>query len=217
MFFQDIFKLFINQAKFIFNILIFSTIEDEAKLSGHKITNIFSQTAASIRTAMQSTQGVTFSTSFSTILDTDKVALQNFINELRNDIPAEQAFANTMREASVAAQQYAQNTNLATLDVNKFVAQQKMAEVSSLAQGKSLGNIKTLLNEYNSSLSATANGVTNCGLKQTDFVNSVGQSNSILGKYLTGLNGANASMKGYIGTLIASKAATIGSSSSPSG
>ena len=122
----------------------------------------------------------------------------------------EQAFANTMREASVAAQQYAQNTNVASLSVDNFVTQQKMSQVSSLAQGKSLGNIKTLLNEYNSSLSATANGVTNCGLKQADFVNSVGQSNSILGKYLTGLNGANASMKGYIGTLIASKAATIG-------
>lgn len=122
----------------------------------------------------------------------------------------EQAFANTMREASVSAQQYVQNTNVASLSVDNFVTKQKMAEVSSLAQGKSLGNIKTLLNEYNSSLSATANGVTNCELKQADFVKAVGQSNSVLGKYLSGLNGANASMGGYIGTLIASEAATIG-------
>lgn len=190
--------------------MIFSTIEDEATLSGHRITNIFSQVASSIRTALSSTQGVSFGSSFTASLTNDQIALQNFINELGRGIPMEQAFANTMREASVAAQQYAQNTNVASLSVGNFVTQQKMSQISSLAQGKSLGNIKTLLNEYNSSLSATANGVTNCGLKQADFVNSVGQSNSILGKYLTGLNGANASMKGYIGTLIASKAATIG-------
>ena len=190
--------------------MIFSTIEDEATLSGHRITNIFSQVASSIRTALSSAQGVSFGSSFTASLTNDQIALQNFINELARGTPMEQAFANTMREASVAAQQYAQNTNVASLSVDNFVTQQKMSQVSSLAQGKSLGNIKTLLNEYNSSLSATANGVTNCGLKQADFVNSVGQSNSILGKYLTGLNGANASMKGYIGTLIASKAATIG-------
>ena len=190
--------------------MIFSTIEDEAKLSGHRITNIFSQTAASIRSALQSTQGITFSTGFSTQLNQDTVAVRNYIAALNSGVPAEQAFANTMREASVEAQTYVQSVNQATLSVENFERHQRMSGVTVLAQNKSLGNVKTLLNEYNSSLGATANGITSCGLKQADFVNSVSQSNSVLGKYLSGLNGTNASMKGYVGTLIASKAATIG-------
>lgn len=190
--------------------MIFSTIEDEARLSGHRITNIFSQSIKSIRETLQSTNKVDFDTKFNASLTQDTYALTNYKNALISGMSPQQAFANTMKEASLSAQQYALTTDIANFSVDAFTVKQKQAEISLLAQGKSLSNIKTLLNEYNSSLGVAANGVTNCGLKQTEFISAVGQSNSVLGKYLSNLNGAKGNIAGYVGSLIAAKVATVG-------
>ena len=191
--------------------MIFSTIEDDAKLSGQRITSAFDGIITSIKKTVKSTSGITFDIEFNKALKKDTQALSNYISELKKkNVTMEQAFANTMREASPEVQKYAQTTNTKNLDPNKFAEQQKQWQVSLLAQENSFKNIKTLLNEYNSSLNENSNGVTKCGIEQTNFVNAVGKSNSVLGKYLTGLNGTNATMKGYIGKLVASKIATIG-------
>lgn len=193
--------------------MIFSTIEDEAALSGHKITNIFSQTAASIRTALQQTQGISFNTGFNMCLNQDIVALTNFITAVRSGVPFEQAFANTMREASVAAQQYAQNTNLATLNVNNFIAQQKQAEITNLANGNTLNNLKnlnTLYNDYKYSLEDVSNGLTKCGLSQEEFLNAVKANNPEFAKWLKNLDGSERGLIDYAGQLVGATAKTIG-------
>ena len=78
-----------------------------------------------------------------------------------------------------------------------------MGAIATAAQDTSLGNVRTLLNEYNS-------GLANCGLTQEQFIQSVTQSNRNLGYYFTSLQGGEATMSGYVGTLISAKLATIG-------
>ena len=187
------------------NIGVFSTIEDEASLSGLKIKSIFSDVFNNINNlfSQKSTDTISFSDTFSQNLQLDVTALQKYQNAISNNINAQEAFNNTMTAASPSAQKLAQTVEITSDSIKTFTIQQKQAELSVLAQNKSLSNIHTLLNTYN-------NGLENLGLTQKQFVDSVGKSNSSLGKYLSGLNGANASMKGYVGSLIAGKAATIG-------
>lgn len=189
---------------------IFSTIEDEATISGKRVVNKFTAVKSQIDAIFQKANGVTFDTPFSDTLSSDRTALLAYRAEINNGATATDAFAKTMTTASTAAQELAKSGNVNIKAIADFTSQQKQSQVTILAQNKSLGNVRTLLNEYNSSLSETANGVTNCGLKQADFVNSVGQSNTVLGKYLTSLNGADATMGGYVSSLIKAKASTIG-------
>lgn len=189
--------------------MIFSTIEDESKTFGHKITNIFSQTAKSIKEILQSTQGIAFDDSFSTLLNNDRQCLINYRAEINNNIPQQEAYNRTMTTASLAAQNFAKNNEVNILGIQTFTKEQKALEITHLAQVKSLKNVKTLLNEYNTSLGETADGVTNCGLNQGDFVDSVGKSNSVLGKYLSGLKAGKATIGGYVGALVKAKVATI--------
>lgn len=120
----------------------------------------------------------------------------------------------TMREASVEAQNFANGLNAVKVaeeeleakiktTTDQYAYNQKMVELSSIAQNKSLGNVKSILNEYNSEMAET-------GLKQEDFIKSVSQSNPVLGKYLSNVETGKAKMSGYVGSLIAAKAATIG-------
>lgn len=108
-----------------------------------------------------------------------------------------------MSQASVAAQNFAKSTEITEESIASFTATQRKSEVATIAQNKSLSNVKVLLNEYNS-------GMKNCGLSQSDFISSVGESNAVLGNYLASLNGGKVSIFGYTGALIKSKAATIG-------
>ncbi len=183
--------------------MIFSTIEDEATLSGYKITNIFKQTAEAIK-------GISFSPDFNEQLEKDTSFLSDYISRLNNGDSPEKAFATTMQDASEAAKKYAKETKFAELNVKDFASQQKAAGVATIAQGKSLKNIKTLFNEYNSSLKESSDGVTACGLKQKDFVDAVSKGNASLGNYLQGLNGAKGSMTQYVVKLGLAKVATIG-------
>lgn len=119
-----------------------------------------------------------------------------------------------MREASVEAQNFANSLNVVKVakkelgakiktTTDQYAYNQKMVELSSIAQNKSLGNVKAILNEYNSEMTKT-------GLSQEDFIKSVSQSNPVLGKYLSNVETGKAKMSGYVGSLIAGKAATIG-------
>lgn len=182
--------------------MIFSTIEDEAALSGLRITSIF-------ESIQNSAQGIEFDDSFKSSLAYDTNALKLFKQEIDSGISKEQAFINTLSDASSQAQIYANEVNTDSFDTNKFIEKQRMAQVSSIAQNKSLKNSISLISEYNSSLKSGANGITSCGLKQKDFVNSIKESNTTLGNYLTNLNGSKGSILGYTGNLIKAKAATF--------
>lgn len=61
---------------------------------------------------------------------------------------------------------------------------------------KGVSNVKSIITEFNK-LGNNAEG-------QQAFAAAVGQTNQNLGKYLTGLNGASASMRGYAGELVTS-------------
>ena len=184
--------------------MIFSTIENEASSSGLKITSIFSNTAKNIRAIFSKgfTDTLSFDNSFSQSLTADETALLRYSLALKSKLSEQEAFNATMTKASTAAQEYARTVEITGASVSKFTTQQKMAELSLMAKNKSLTNIRAILNTYNTGLAET-------GLSQQQFVQSVGQSNVVLGRYLTGLNGAKASMTGYVASLVGTKAATI--------
>ena len=108
-----------------------------------------------------------------------------------------------LSNASAAAQVFGKKMIESGASVEDFVKQQKMSEVSLAAQSTRLSDVKNLFDEYNL-------GCKNTGLAQQDFVKAVGESNRVAGNYLSGLNGGQATMRGYVGSLIAAKAATIG-------
>lgn len=123
---------------------------------------------------------------------------------------AEEAFNATMRGASIEAQNFANSLNAVARSEEEaagaladFANQQAMSQVSMMAQNNSLSNVRLLLNEYNS-------GLQTCGLTQQQFIDSVAQSNSSLGRYLSNVSTGKATMVGYVGSLIAGKIATIG-------
>lgn len=108
-----------------------------------------------------------------------------------------------MRGASSAAQTYVQSMSFAALSTDTYGQQAKMAEIATMAQNKSFTSARSILNTYNTELSVV-------GLSSQQFTQSVAQGNPVLGRYLANVGVGNATMKGYVGTLIAAKAATIG-------
>ena len=87
--------------------------------------------------------------------------------------------------------------------IEDFIEQQKKSDIQLISQNKSLANVNSLIKEYNSGCKASR-------MSQADFAESVKSGNTILGNYLSGLNGANGTLKGYIAKLVGAKAATIG-------
>lgn len=146
---------------------------------------------------------MTFSSQFNSTLGSDTVAIQSYINAVNNGSTTTQAFEMHMRGASTAAQTYVQSMNFATLSTDAYVQQAKMAEIATMAQNKSFTSVRSILNTYNTGLSEV-------GLSSQQFIQSVAQANSVLGRYLANVGVGNATMRGYVGTLIAAKAATIG-------
>lgn len=188
--------MFFNNFQTVIISLIFTTIEDEARLSGLKIQNIFSK-------AFKKNTFIKFNSSFISSLQADETALLQYRLAIENGIPKTKAFSLTMAKASVEAQDFARSTEITGESLNKFTVNQKMSQLSLIAQNKKLGNVRTLLNEYNLDMK-------NCGLSQDQFIESVTKSNPVLGKYLSGIESGKATMRGYVGSLVAGKAATIG-------
>lgn len=146
--------------------------------------------------------GMVFSTTFNTSLQSDIMALTNFQNAIQSGMGYQEAFDATMRQASADAQLFTNSIWTATASVQDFEVQQRLAQVTTMAQCKSLVSAKSLIAEYN-------NNCVNVGSTQTEFINAIRQSNAGLANYLSGLNGANGSLGGYIGSLVRAKVATI--------
>lgn len=143
-----------------------------------------------------------FSTTFNTSLQSDIMALTNFQNAIQSGMGYQEAFNATMLQASENAQLFTNSIWTATASVQDFEVQQRLAQVTTTAQGKSLVTAKSLIAEYNSNC-------VNVGSTQTEFIGAIRQSNAGLANYLSGLNGANGSLGGYIGSLVRAKVATI--------
>lgn len=144
-----------------------------------------------------------FSESFWNELHRDTDAIQKYNNAINSGIEPTKALKIHMAGASSEAIAFAKSMQTTKAPVTDFITQQKMAQVSLMAQKTGLKNIKPLLDEYNS-------GCKNTGLTQQQFAEAVGESNKVAGNYLSGLNGGKATMRGYVGSLISAKAATIG-------
>lgn len=188
----------ITAALSVKNVGIFKTIEDEASASGLHITNIFSQVFAALKT----NSTFSFGTEFNAQLQNDIACINNFKAAVASGTPPVEALKNCLLTASQSAVEYATSMEASSLSTDEFATKQKMAAVTAKAQSKSLVTAKALINDYN-------NQCRNSGLAQTDFLKAVGQSNSGLAKYLSGLNGAKGSLAGYVTSLVGAKAASI--------
>lgn len=179
----------------------FSTMKDEATGAATGITSAFSKIKVAIDN-VKNDSTISFDTGFTQSLADDETALLRYKLALDSGMTAQEAFNATMQNASPAAQQYAKTVQITGESVQKFTAQQKMSELSMKAQDKSWGNCSKLINSYNKSMQT-------CGLTQEQFRDSIQASNPALHKYLSGLNGANATFGGYIKSLVSAKVATF--------
>lgn len=129
------------------------------------------------------------------------MALMKYSLALKSGMTEQEAFDATMRNASVAAQQYAQTMYITGESVTEFTTKQKMDEIALMSQNKSFANVRSIINTYNG-------GLSQLGVTQQQFTQSVSQGNSVLGNYIASVGVGNAKMRHYIGSLIATKAAT---------
>lgn len=147
--------------------------------------------------------------SFSTSLNSDISAINSFNEAIANGQSRSQAFESCLANASNSAKEYAKSIADGALSSETFsknmVSSQVAMKAAETAQGGLINRIrsaKSIVSEYN-------NECKNTGMSQKDFVSAVGQGSSTWGKYLSGLNGAKASLSGYCGYLVKTKAATI--------
>lgn len=135
-------------------------------------------------------------------LQNDIAALTQYKNAVMSGVSPTQAFDTYMREASVTAQEFANSVNAATISEQNYKTHLMQMDVANQAQNRSLSNCKVLIDEYQT-------GLQNCGLTQEQYTAAIQKSNPQLAQYLMGLNGAKATIGGYVGSLVAAKAATI--------
>ena len=185
----------------------FKTIEDQAKLSGKRITNIFSD---AVRQATKTFQniGLQKDSSFKASIDADKAALNEYTKMLDQASKLgvkidDNAFNKIFENASNSAKEFAKSGKLASEGIDAFVDSQKAAQVATLAQNKSLGNASAIIREY-------YGGCKNVQMGQTAFADAVKQTNPQLATALTTSNNAAGAMVKYTGTLVAAKAASVG-------
>lgn len=181
---------------------IFKTIEDEASLSGKKITNIFTETARQSTKTFQSI-GLKTDSSFKMSLDDDIRYLNEYLDKTKNNAKlSATAFDDIFKNASISAKKFAQDGKLATEGISGFIQAQKEAQVSILAQNKSLGNAIGIIREYYS-------GCKNVKMSQESFASSVSKTNPELGKQLSTAKSAKGAFAGYATSLIGAKVATV--------
>ena len=185
--------------------MIFAHIVDEANSASSNITSVFTKAANKVNAIFQTKDGISLSENFKydpkflTTLKNDEDALLKYSSALKDSNDPADIFATTMSKASDHAKAFAQEGNVCTETIAQFTTKQKtMAQVTAQAASGGLGNIRSILNEYNSALKENSDGLTTCGLTQNEFTGAVGESKKVIGGYLGSLNGAEASLIGYI-------------------
>lgn len=208
--------------------MIFKTIEDEAGRTSFAVSDTFNNLISDIQTLFykkSAKSNFTFLGDFTSSVESDKKAILSYIESVRSGVSPTEALAQCFATASIEAKDFAASLdNVEKIseeaiqgNIAKFESQQKQLNISTQAQNKSLANARTLITEYNAILSDKANkekeGYTassKSGLSQEDFCKAIEKSNPPLAKYLSGLHTADGTTRGYVGSLIAAKAATIG-------
>lgn len=145
---------------------------------------------------------IKFSDDFTNSLNNNIAYIKNYKDALDSGMSKTEAIATYLASASAEAKEYAYATNVAEISTENFARSQRAAEIATIAQTKSLTNVRSIIDTYN-------DGADKLGLTIDEFNNSVKESNSSLGTYLSSLNGTKATMGGYIKSLISAKLGTI--------
>lgn len=167
--------------------LIFKVIDNSSNFSG-----VFSKTSK-----------IKYDDGFEQQIKRDKNALNEYQQKINNGVTNTKKLQKALAGASAEARVFAETGLRAGQSVESFVVNQKQAQIATAAQHKSLGNVRALINTYNSSLGELK-------LKPEQFAQGVAQSNSVLGEYLSKTEAGKATMRGYIRSLVGAKAATLG-------
>ena len=184
----------------------FKPIIDEATGAAKGITTIFGQAAKSVNASLSN---INVKNGFSKTLNQDDIsAIRNYSNAVQRGVSDTVAFEKCMGNASDAAKTYVQNTDALSVSTDGFVASQQAAEVSTLAQNKSLGSASALMKEYHSATAKTGNVCKTTGMSQKDFANAVKQTNPQLAAAMANSKTAAGGMLSYTTSLIGAKVAS---------
>lgn len=200
---------------------MFKTVADDAGKAHIEIAGKAKETALSVKNAFSGIGqifGELFN-SFNTklgggkVFNFDKTLISNmgFIPSLDNDINSLKRFQAVLESAQAEGKKFNANSaiystmNTASNEAKRF-AQTWDGSKESLAdftdeclrnQGvisgsaKSFSNVRSIINHYNGIIDES-------GKKQKEFANIISAANPQLGNYLTGLNGASASLGKYV-------------------
>ena len=144
-----------------------------------------------------------YSSGFVQELKNDVSALRAFQQAVKNGTDTTTAISTAMQNASVAAKNYATNNKITQASIRDYITLQKQSQVTNLASSSSFKDQVAVIKAYNNSMQTTR-------LTQDQFREAVNASNPALGKYLNSVKAGEASTKGYIGSLIEAKIASIG-------
>ena len=183
---------------------IFKVIEDEATKSGLRIKSIFGDVAEYANIVLSNTNATfKFDSNIASTLKNDIAALVKYRQAVINGMDETKAFKVHMQNASVFARNYASSIeDISEVPIQELAEAQRKHAISLQAIDKSLKNSKQLIDEYNS-------GCATSKLTQTEFIGAIESSNKGLGGYLKSLNGAQASLGGYVGYLAKTAASTL--------
>lgn len=144
-----------------------------------------------------------YSSGFVKQLQADVSALHSFQQAVKNGADATTAIGTAMQNASMAAKNLATNNKITQASIRDYITLQKQSQVTNLASSSSFKDQVAVIKAYNNSMQTTR-------LTQDQFREAVNASNPALGKYLSGVKSGDASIKGYIASLVGAKLATIG-------
>lgn len=185
----------------------FRPIIDEATGVATGLTTIFGKAARSVNASLS---GINVKNGFIKTLNQDDVAaLRSYQDAVSRGVSRTTALNNCMNNASEAAKTHAMNCQDGTKALSSFITQQQAAEVSTLAQNKSLGSARALIKEYNSATADTGNVCKTTGMAQKDFANAVKQTNPALHNAMTTTKSARGAMAKYTASTIAAKTSTF--------
>ena len=200
---------------------MFKTVVDDAGKAHIEIAGKAKEIASSVKEAFSGIGQIfgeafnSFNTKFGggKVFNFDKTSISNmsFIPSLDNDINslkkfqailesaqaegkkfnANSAIYSTMNTASDEAKRFAQTWDGSKESLADFTEECLRSQGVISGSAKSFSNVRSIINHYNGIIDES-------GKKQKEFANIVSAANPQLGNYLTGLNGASASLGKYV-------------------
>ncbi len=102
---------------------------------------------------------------------------------------------------------YILNNDIKQNSVNELITQQNYTNIAKQASG--FKGVNQAIDAYNASLQKNSDDTIEATANTEKLVNAISTTNTSLGKYLTGLNGAKAGLDSYAGFLVTATARTI--------